>query len=365
MKLLSFAVENFRNLAPLELIFDAPAAAFVGANAQGKTNILEAISLLAFGKSLRTSNEMGLIRHEENFLRVSGTAETKTKTKIRLEVANTREAKVLKINGAKKSAGEFVGNLPIVQFLPEDLNFVLLTPAFRRRRLDALLSQTSREYIRASSAYHKALKNRNALLARIAEGAGGEDELEFWDTELATHGSRIGHARADFADFAALPLRENFNRIAGRDQKLTGQFTGLQREDLTLERYRAQLDKLRAQDLRYQKTNYGPHRQDFIFTLDSEPLAENGSRGEIRSSILALKFTELAFLEKHSGEKPLLLLDDVFSELDAQRQKSLMGLLTGHHTFLTTTKPAHLELLTTAVQIWEVADGKVELLTKK
>lgn len=357
MKLLSLHVENFRNLEKLELTFTEPVSAFTGANAQGKTNILEAISLLAFGKSLRTSSEKSLICYSSDFFRIEGNAENSEQEKLKTEVAATSTAKTFKLNGKKISVGKLIGNFPVVNFAPEDLNLLLLSPGLRRRYLDIVLSQVSNEYLRAISAYTKALKNRNALLARISENLAKEEELEFWDTELAQHGSTVGKYRVEFLKFAEQPLAENFSRIASEKRQLTAKLTGFNGE-VTPEKYLENLSKLREQDLRYTNTNYGPHRQDLIFSLDKELLSENGSRGEIRSSVLALKFTELVFLESKLNEKPVLLLDDVFSELDKTRQKSLVQLVENHQTFITTTKVEHLEPFKQK-QVWEVEGGVV------
>ena len=359
MKLLSFKAENFRNLEKLDLKLNQPVTAFTGANAQGKTNILEAISLLAFGKSLRTGTEKNLIKSGGNFFRLEGTAENSEKQKIHFELASNVKEKTLKINGRKKNSAEFVGNLPLVQFTPEDLNLLLLSPALRRRYLNILLSQVSREYLRASLSYSKSLKNRNVLLVRIAENLAKEVELEFWDTELAKHGTIIGKFRSEFLNFAEIPLAENFEKIANESKKLTIRLSGFKGEDITTGKYLENLKKLYQQDLRYGSTNYGPHRQDLIFELDGVSLVENGSRGEIRSSVLALKFTELKFLEERLGEKPILLLDDVFSELDKSRQKSLVNLVKDHQTFITTTKAEHLDPFENK-DVWEVKDGKLE-----
>ncbi len=359
MKLISLHAQNFRNLGKLKLSFEKKVNAFVGKNAQGKTNILEAITLLAFGKSLRSSSEKSLRKIGEDFFRIEGSAENSNEEKLKIEIAATTTAKSFKLNGKPITASHLVGNFPIVSFAPEDLNLLLLSPNLRRRYLDILLSQVSRKYLLALNAYSKALKNRNALLARIAENLAKEEELEFWDEELAKHGSLIGKLRADFLLFAETPLKENFKKISNEEKDLSVRIANFKGEEITTEKYLANLTKMREKDLRYASTNYGIHRADLVFELDGELLAENGSRGEIRSTILALKFTELTFLEQELKEKPVLLLDDVFSELDSSRQKSLMALIHNHQTFLTTTKLSHLNPIEEK-DVWEVKDGKVE-----
>jgi DNA replication and repair protein RecF len=359
VKLKSLRAQNFRNLSLLELDFEQSVSAFVGKNAQGKTNILESISLLAFGKSLRTSSEKSLQKIGEDFFRIEGLGEDSDAERVKIEIAATGIQKVFKLNGKKVAASKLVGNFPIVSFSPEDLNLLLLSPSLRRRYLDILLSQTSSKYLLALSGYGKALKNRNALLARISEGVAKVDELDFWDQELAKHGSLIGKTRSDFLSFATKPLAENFRKISNEEKALSFRIAGFHGEEITKKKYLENLTKLREKDLRYENTNYGIHRADLIFELEDELLSENGSRGEIRSTVLALKFVELSFIERQLQEKPVLLLDDVFSELDASRQKSLMGLIQNHQTFLTTTKLSHLDVIEEKT-VWEVKNGEAE-----
>ena len=363
MKLLSLRAQNFRNLTKLEIDFEKSVSAFVGKNAQGKTNILESISLLAFGKSLRSNSEKSLRKIGEEFFRVEGSGEKSNKEKIRIEIASDAIQKTFKLNRKPIIASRLVGNFPIVSFAPEDLNLLLLSPRLRRRYLDILLSQVSRKYLLALNSYSKALKNRNALLVRIAENLAKEEELEFWDAELAKHGSLIGKLRAEFLEFAEQPLAENFQKIANEAEVLKIRIANFHGEEIDQKKYLANLTKMREKDLRYANTNYGIHRADLIFELDGNLLAENGSRGEIRSTILALKFVELEFIENALNEKPVLLLDDVFSELDASRQKSLMKLIHNHQTFLTTTKLSHLDAIGEK-DVWEVLNGTANRISK-
>jgi DNA replication and repair protein RecF len=361
MKLISLRAQNFRNFEKLELDFKKTINAFVGQNAQGKTNILEAITLLGFGKSLRTSSEKSLRKIGTDFFRIEGKAENSQNEKLKIEIAATLTAKSFKLKGKKISASELVGNFPIVSFAPEDLNLLLLSPGLRRRYLDILLSQTSRKYLQALSKYSKALKNRNALLDRIRENLAKTDELEFWDRELAENGTLIARSRTEFLRFAAKPLTENFEKISNDSKKLEIRISNFRGEEISQKKYLENLEKMRSKDLRFGATNYGIHRADLVFEIDQTLLAENGSRGEIRSSILALKFVELEFIENILKEKPVLLLDDVFSELDASRQKSLMQLITNHQTFITTTKLTHLDSIEDK-DVWEIKNSSAEKL---
>jgi len=359
VQLTSLFARNFRNLTKLEANFEKSVSAFVGKNAQGKTNILEAITLLAFGKSLRSNTEKSLLKTGEDFFRVEGMGKNEKDEKIKIEISSSLVKKTFKLNGKTITQSKLVGNFPIVSFSPEDLNLLLLSPSLRRRYLDILLSQSSHQYLFALNAYGKALKNRNALLVRIGGNLAQEDELDFWDGELAKHGSLIGKMRSEFAEFMKAPLEKNFQEISNTKSVLTMRITNFKGEGITEKKYLENLTKLRDKDLKYENTNYGIHRADLLFELDGKLLSENGSRGEIRSTILALKFVELKFIESVLAEKPILLLDDVFSELDESRQKSLMHLIQNHQTFLTTTKISHLDAAEEK-DVWEVKDGDVK-----
>lgn len=361
MLLSRLTATNFRNLVSVDLSFAAPVTALIGDNAQGKTNILEAIQLLAIGKSLHATEEAQLIRRGEEFFRVRAEVATDVRTLEIAAVRTPRFTKVFKANDKKVTASDFVGGLPTVTFFPTDLNLVLLAPSLRRRYLDILLAQVSRAYLRALTAYTRALRQRNALLALIADRRASAGELAFWDEELATHGIVIAELRNAFLDESAEELATRFVAVSGTERQLTARLTNFHAHHLTIEKYREHLDNLRERDIRYRTTTYGPHRTDLVFALDGEDVADDGSRGEVRSVILALKFAELSFLEARTGSRPLLLLDDVFSELDPGRRARLMEMLTGYQTVIATTEHEHLAGVTSEMEILTVENGSVSI----
>lgn len=358
MQLRQLSATNFRNLISVELAFAAPTVAFVGENGEGKTNVLEAILLLALAKSVRAEKDEQLIRRGETCFRVVGVTDDR-----RCDVAAVAEprfTKQLKVNDRIVAASEFVGQLPIVAFFPDDLNVLLLSPSLRRRYLDIVLCQTDPSYVVARSAYDRALRQRNALLVRISEHRASIDELDFWDDELARHGVVIGQARATFIAAATPVAAMRFSEIASDMRTLRLSLKGFCGEELTADAFVANLRKLRTEELRYAQTMYGPHRQDLLVTLDDVAIAADGSRGEIRSAVLALKFAELAFLESAKHTKPILLLDDVFSELDRGRQERLMNLFADCQTFITTTKREHLDAVNGEKQVFTVEAGVIQ-----
>jgi len=359
VKLTSLSATNFRNLKNLQVEFGTPVVGFVGENAQGKTNILEAIYLLSVGKSLRVKNDSALVCHETDLFRVVGDFKSSAGEKIELTVAcqlRPERTKILQKNGQKKTARDFVGNLPAVIFQPEDLNLILLSPSHRRRYLDILLCQTSRDYLAAKSEYDHAVRQRNALLTSIWKKQASPAQLDFWDEKLVTAGTLIVEKRKEFVTGSAEMLSEKFLAISGTEKVLTAALSG---SAISPENYAEELIARRESDIASGQTSYGPHRQDLDLRLENEAVAETGSRGEIRSTVLALKLAELLWLEKIRGEKPLLLLDDVFSELDRGRQERLMQLTGDYQTFITTTKLEHFSSISGEKEILEVKAGEI------
>lgn len=360
MQILTLTLENFRNFHHLEIEFQANLNAFQGRNAQGKTNLLEALILLNFGKSLWAAKENDLIQRGQKFFRVTAQALTARGTQLELSVSASAQPQLQKnwyLNGVRKTAHEFIGHLPLGQFRPADLNLILLGKAQRRHYLDLILCQTCRNYLTNLVQYQHALKNRNALLLQIAERQARLKELVFWENKLAATGSPILHARSNFLQQTAPDLNATFQKISGQNIPLKLELSGAPL--VSPAEFLAQLIQRHPQDLRFGHTSFGPHRQDLTFYLGAENLVHLGSRGEIRSAVLALRLAELKYLAAIRHEKPLLLLDDVFSELDLSRQKSLRTLTEGYQTFWTTTKPAHLDLLPEPKKSWTVVNGKV------
>jgi len=374
MKLLRLALEQFRNYPKLELEFaDSDQVTYiVGQNAQGKTNILEAIYLLALTRSFRTSAQEDLILWQKDYCRVKGEFEGadqygggasgvdvagktgdaagkggKAQTTT-LEVffgAPPQPKKSLKKNGVKISAENFIGTCKTVFFHPEDLNMLYLGPDLRRRYLDVLNLQLNKNYYRALRNYKRILKQRNALLKEIREGNARKADLEVWNEQLVKNGSVLISERAKTVIFLNDYLQDYYRKIAESDDKIAVSYKcmhGHDARDLSdinevKKIYAAALIATEKIDLKAEITTVGPHRDDLEFLLNGRPLASSASRGEYRSLLLALKLLELKFFEDRSSEKPLLLLDDVFSELDLHRQKMLLEAIAGHQTIITTT----------------------------
>ncbi len=359
MRLQKLILEQFRNYKNLELSFDPqePMTYIVGPNAQGKTNILESIYLLALTKSFRTTKQQDMIGWEYEYARVKGIFEEDADEEARSESPQSLELeaflgkppnpqKSFKKNQVKTGAANFIGNCQVVFFHPEDLNMLYLGPDLRRAYLNVISVQVNRKYFSSLRSYLKVLKQRNALLHAIKDQRATPGELDVWDEQLVEHGSYLMFERAQTIQYFQNQLASTYQKISEGDENVKIIYHHTLHdienpEELSLQNWRAhfseQLDRTRPRDLQALVTTIGPHRDDLNFSFDGLNLAACASRGEYRSLLLALKLIELKFFEERSNQKPILLLDDVFSELDPKRQNLLLQAIEGHQTIITTT----------------------------
>lgn len=344
MFLKEISLKDFRSYQERNFKFSLKTTLVVGPNAIGKTNLMEAIALLATGKSFRAGREMEMIGNGSELSRVSGTVGTDGE-KTKLEVVVTRgkvndtkaPRKRLLVNGVSKRLSDFTGNLRVVLFEPEDLNLIIGSPSRRRDYLDFILSQASREYYRCLLAYQKGLRRRNKLLVQIREGEAKKTQLEYWDRSLIKNGQIIHQNRREWLGFVNRQWQgsqfEDFQRLQADYQ------------DSTISELR--LKKYAQAEVAAGNTLVGPHRDDFRIESRINPpvggqesrrdLGVYGSRGEQRMAVLALKTAELAFIEEKTEERPLLLLDDIFSELDESHRQKALSLAGRQQAVITTT----------------------------
>lgn len=357
MKLTKLQLENFRNHSQYSYEFDIDKdlTILVGPNGMGKTNFLEAIYVLALGKSFRISAQEEMIKWENDYLRCSSEIFSGNE-KIDLEVFYShrpRSQKSFKKNGVKMKNSEYLGNLLAVLFHPEDLNMLYLQPALRRRYMDIVLCQTDKKYLLALTKYRKILKQRNALLheiraTRLKKGDQKSllEDLEVWDEEIATSGSVIIEKRLKLVEFLNERLEKIYNEIASADEKISLEYESrivkkLSKEDIKT-MYGDELFNRSERDILRAETTAGPHRDDLVFFLNGKEISAVASRGEIRTLLLAVKLAEIQYIEEKTGEKPILLLDDVFSELDRKRQGHLLKSIRGCQSIITTTDIDHI-----------------------
>lgn len=338
MRLKSLKLEQYRNYKALSLDFESeePITTVIGKNAQGKTNILEAIYLLALTKSFRTSKQQDLIQWGTDYCRVKGSFETASGL-LELETFYgnpPQPTRSLKKNGVKTSSVKFIGNCQIVFFHPEDLNMLYLGPDLRRRYLDILNIQVNPRYYAALRTYKRILTQRNSLLKQVKEGIASGSDLDIWDRQLAVQGTILIDERQKTTDFINSQLTEMYQKISRKNEEVEVQYRAALNNKGSMEEA---LESSRKRDLQAEFTTVGPHRDDFEFSINKRALASHASRGEYRSLLLALKLIELSFYEQTTQDRPILLLDDVFSELDPKRQEMLLKSIDGYQTIITTT----------------------------
>lgn len=357
MKIQRIKIKGFRNLKGVDLAFDdgIPIHAFVGSNGQGKTNILEAIYLCSLSKSFRTRTNADLVGFEEDF---SSVAIDTSGDKLEVIVTSKPAQKVLKVNGVKKSAPDFIGNLKSVFFSPDDLAYMSFAPKLRRRYLDVVLSQLNQDYLSRLMEYNDACKQRNSLLKAIADGRAHIDELDFWDEKLAQLGTFITEERESLIEQLQGLVSTHYKEISKSDSEIRivyeSEVRGVSPKEL-----RELYSEGRRRDLMTCQTRLGPHRDDLKFLLAEKDMTDFASRGEWRSLVLALKFAEIDLIKERTGDDPILLLDDVFSELDAERQKYLFDATGKSQTFITTTHREFLSGLSKPYELYQLQSGKI------
>lgn len=333
MKLQELHLADFRNYASVRYELHPKTSIFVGPNAIGKTNILEAVYLLATGESFRARKIEEMVRWDAEVGHVSGMVidgEHGDLLRVSVNRGMVMGKRVQKrryfVNDAPKRKADFVGRVMVILFRPEDLRLLSGSPAGRRALMDELLIQTSNEYRTSLFTYEKALRRRNRLLDQIRERAVPIRSLTFWNELLLTHGIRLAEMRRD----AVLRLNT--------DVHLSGQ---LRLEYVVSALSRERLQAYQEREIASGHTLIGPHKDDMVFQDVSQKRVRDlglyGSRGEQRMSILRFKLATLRFMQEARGVAPILMLDDVFSELDQEHEAMVLGLLGSQQSILTTT----------------------------
>jgi len=348
MLLKQLKLTNFRNYSNLDLNLDERPTILLGDNGAGKSNILEAIYFLSTTKSQRVDQESELVKEGEAISRVEGLIEKEGETSLEINMTQDKEigfSKRLKVNGVPRRVMDFVGNLPAIIFYPSDINMVTGSPSLRRWHLDLSLAQVDVEYKRMLTLYEQILVNRNRVLKRIKEGEGKVDELDFWSRELLKVGLVVIQKRQDFFEF--------INKV----KTDLGDFSYVyQQSELTAER----LDQYSSREIAASSTLIGPHRDDFLFFQKGRNIAHFGSRGEQRTSTLAFKLSTLEFMASKIGVRPVLLLDDVFSELDGKNRTHVTEIAKLQQTVISTVELENIsdEFLKSS-RVLKVKDGKI------
>ncbi len=333
-------LSNFRNIAKQEILFGRGVNLLVGDNAQGKTNIIEGLYLLATTKSFRAGKDTELIRWGSEEALVKGRAGANE-----VKVSLNQDGKKIIVNNKARSRSYLIGVLPVVLFSPESLNIVSGPPEKRRRFLDQTLSVTNKNYLYVFGRYLRAIKNRNRLLWQIKQGR--KIDLTIWNRQLVSLGSFLWAQRIEFIEAANPRLKKIGSKLIGSPIQI--QYTPfhprLRGEKEIRKFYEAELLKKESGDLDRGVTSFGPHRDDFRISFDifkggkvlEKDINVFGSRGEQRIATLALKLLEVEFIEKNLGGRPTLLLDDILSEFDKKNRDHITRLLPKQQSVITTT----------------------------
>ena len=328
-----------------------------GANGQGKSNLLEAIYILAVAKSHRASTERQLIRRQsitnESFAQIAGSINREgDTTKLQVDFSwmtspsseyhDLRVKKYVHINGIRRRGSELVGEMNAVLFTADDLNLVYGSPTIRRRYLDILISQTDREYLKTLQRYQRIVTNRNHLLKEIRDRRSKESELTIWDDQLADAGALILTRRANTLARLSDTATQTHKDLSNVDEILMVKYqasipsTGSSPQQIGDE-IRKMLEVVRSKEIAQGVCLRGAHRDDFMLLLGDTSVNDYASRGQARTVILALKLAEAQHLQEVRGSKPIILLDDVLSELDTTRRSQVLERATGYEQTIVTT----------------------------
>jgi len=334
---------NFRNYNQLELEFHPKVNVFVGDNAQGKTNILEAIYLTSMAKSFRTSKDRELIKFDKEQAYVSVNAKkryTDVEVALKLTVNQKKQMKVNKVSIAKNS--EILNNIYVVIFSPEDLKLIKEGPSERRKFMDNEISQMKPAYYHNLSQYQKVLLQRNHLLKKIYRDEKYKVTLEIWNEKLIELGAKIMKERAKFITRISPLSRLIHRKITENKENLEVKYSSNVpfHEDIELlkNNFRKKLEESLSLEIKRGTTTVGPHKDDIGVFVNKIDIRSFGSQGQQRTSALSLKLAEIELVKGETSEYPILLLDDVMSELDINRQKFLIKSLRDVQLFITTTE---------------------------
>jgi DNA replication and repair protein RecF len=325
---------NFRNYEKLSLTLDPGINIFYGANAQGKTNILEAVYLAGTSKSHRGTRDRDMIRMGESEAHIRMHVD-KNDSDYRIDMhLRKNKSKGIAIGGVPiRRAGELFGIVNIVFFSPEDLNIIKNGPSERRRLVDRILCEIDRIYMSDLTQYGKCLNQRNRLLHDLYFNPSLESELPVWDEQLVNYGCRIIAKREEFVRMLENIASEIHTELTGEKERLTLVYE----PNVTVEEFADKVARSRDADRKIKSTTVGPHRDDVCIKVNDMDLRLYGSQGQQRTTAISLKLSEIRIIEERIRNKPVLLLDDVLSELDRDRQNYLLGNIRDIQTLITCT----------------------------
>lgn len=364
------SLRNFRNYKALELNFSTSGHIFLGGNAQGKTNLLEAIHYLCMARSQRKASEEELIREGAEQLYLNGMGLAAGNRRVSVEILFAREnGRRLKINDAvHRSTSDLLGLFYVVNLSPEDVAVVMGAPRQRRRFLNSFISQISISYWASLLEYQKIIQHRNIALRSRSGGrwrAADDDELEAWAQQLVAVGARIIRKRGQVLKKLNPEVQRLHQKISDGSERITLTYKAAGDLDVNgdiEEQFKLALERTREKELKFGMTLVGPHRDDVVVTVNGMDLRIFGSQGQHRTAAIALKLAAARFLQQARGEQPILLLDDVFAELDQNRTRLVFDVLAEFgQMFIATAKESDLAGCGESLGRMIIADGTVTL----
>ena len=347
-------INNFRNYKSQEINLEKNINIFYGENAQGKTNIIEAIFLSSMGKSFREKKdkEMIMLGEEKSNIEIEY-EKTDRDGKIKIELGNK---KIVYINGIKiKKLSELLGKINVVIFTPDDINILKGGPQNRRRFLDIMISQLRPNYMYNLNLYLKTLEQRNNYLRQIKEENKNENMLDIWDEELSNYAINIYNYRKEFIEKIKNKIKNIHSEITNNKEEIEIEYLS---ECISKEKYLELLKQRRKLDIIKGYTTKGIHRDDFNIYINKKELGIYGSQGQHRTAILSLKLSELNIVKDEIGESPILLLDDFMSELDEKRRKNFLEKINDVQVIITCTEKIDIE--NKEILVYNVKSGDVK-----
>lgn len=330
----SIELTNFRNYESLSLKFDKGTNILYGDNAQGKTNILEAIYLSSITKSHKGSKDEDIIRFGENEAHLRTYIEKENDVyKVDMHLRK-KGSKVIAVNGEKlKKAAGILGLLNVVFFSPEDLSIIKNGPSERRRFIDMELCQLDSFYLYNLNNYNKIVNQRNKLLKDIYTNYSLKDTLDIWDSQLISYGSKIIERRKSFVSQLNEIIYDIHKKLTGGKEEIFIKYE----PNTSIEDLEKKLKESQEKDIKLKMTTVGPHRDDICISINGTDIRKFGSQGQQRTAALSLKLSEIELVKKITKDTPVLLLDDVLSELDSKRHKYLLESIGNIQTIITCT----------------------------
>ncbi len=347
MKIVRAQLRQFRNHDCTELDFGTTTNAFLGDNGHGKTNVLEALSFLCLTKSFYASSDTTALQQGKDFFEVRGKllSDVGIEHDVRVAYDSRTNQKKVFIDGKEPDTfSSVIGQFPIVVLSPENNNITFGTPSDRRRFVDLVIAQSSRMYMEDTMEYRRALRQRNKILSDVSRGIGNIALLEPWDETLCIHGSKVLLKRAMFFEEFAPFITRAYGAVAHEREVPSVEYMPQvvvaphDSPEAIYGRLREKLEEKRRDELRIGSTLVGPHRDEAAFSLNGLQLRAYASQGQHKTFLIALKIAEFFYLSERCAETPVILLDDVFTELDDTRARKLLALIDSlGQSFITAT----------------------------